>query len=408
MDSKWKSIWKAISGKSKFIFPVVVVIAIAVTVVVALASNSKKSQIVDEMEADDISSIEQKMIEEPYIDYDSIPLITCNDEKIKTLINDFFDAWHNGDTDRISSMVTDLDDRDLIWLQEMSVYIESFSINEIYMKQGYQEGAYIVFTCYTSHYKGRDIEIPGLRTFYVLTNEQGNYYISNKMLSEDEDTYVKNIVNKEDLVDLQNKVTVEYNEVLNAHPEMGEYLKAMQDEVDKQVGMILAQKKEEEKASEEAAQAQSEEVTDPNASESAEVTPTEEKPADIYAQTKSAVNVRASDSEKADKVGKATKGLKVKVLEQRENGWSKVIFEDKEAFIKSEFLTVLEQADNVESAGKVKAKSNVNVRAAADKEASSYGIIVGGEEVDMISQEGEWTKVKYKGQVGYVMSEFLE
>ena len=221
------------------------------------------------------------------------------------------------------------------------------------------------------------------------------------------DNYVQNVCIQEDVTALFNRAKVAYNEVMTEHPEMNDYIKAVVDEVQKQSGVILAQKNEE-KASEEAAES-GEATTESGAQESsAEVAVPEVIPADVYATTKSAVNVRASDSEKADKVGKASKGLKVKVLEQRENGWSKVIFEEKEAFIKSEFLNVIQEADGVETAGKVKAKSNVNVRASADKEAESYGILVGGEEADLIATEGEWTKVKYKGQIGYVMSEYLE
>ena len=408
MDSNENSIWKAISGKSKFIFPVVVVIAIAVTVVVALTSKSKKSQIVEDMADDNITSIEEEMVKEVYIDYDSIPLVKSTDQELNQLITDYFNAQADGDIEKLKTLVDKLDEGEAITLEENAKYIDSNIVSEIYTKQGYEEGSYLVFPYYYTVFKGREeIKLPGINGMYVETNDQGKYYVRNLPLTEEVNNYAQILVSKEDVTDLYNRNIVEYNEVMTEHPEIREYAKAVREEVQKQVGTILAQKNEESKASEEAA-AQTEESADPNAAESSEAAPVEEKPVEIYAQTKSAVNVRASDSEKADKVGKATKGLKVKVLEQRENGWSKVIFEDKEAFIKSEFLNVLEQAANVESVGKVKAKSNVNVRSAADKESTSLGILVGGDEADLVSTEGEWTKIKYKDQIGYVMSEFLE
>ena len=45
------------------------------------------------------------------------------------------------------------------------------------------------------------------------------------------------------------------------------------------------------------------------------------------------VNVRSSDSEEADKIGKVQSGTELTRVEERVNGWSKVIFEDREAYI---------------------------------------------------------------------------
>lgn len=408
MDSKWKSIREALTGKSKFIFPVVVVAAIAVTVVMALGANSEKQQIVDSMSAVDVSSVTSSEVDEVVIDYESIQLTECKDQDLIKLITDYYTASANGDMDKLVSLVDQMDDSEYITIQEKAKYLEEYRNLEIYTKQGYEEGSYVVFVYNDMVFKGRDIECAGVSTLYVCTNEEGKYYIKNTVLSEDVDNYVQNVCVQEDVTALFNRAKVAYNEVMTQHPEMNDYIKAVVDEVQKQSGVILAQKNEEAKESE-AGTESGEATTESGAQDSSEeVASPEVIPADVYATTKSAVNVRASDSEKADKVGKASKGLKVKVLEQRENGWSKVIFEEKEAFIKSEFLNVIQEADGVETAGKVKAKSNVNVRASADKEAESYGILVGGEEADLIATEGEWTKVKYKGQIGYVMSEYLE
>lgn len=51
------------------------------------------------------------------------------------------------------------------------------------------------------------------------------------------------------------------------------------------------------------------------------------------------INVRASASENADKIGIANAGEKLKLLEILENGWTKIEYEGKEAYVKSEYLT---------------------------------------------------------------------
>ncbi len=96
------------------------------------------------------------------------------------------------------------------------------------------------------------------------------------------------------------------------------------------------------------------------------------------------VNIRASDSETADKLGKAVIGDTFKLLEERGNGWSKVAYNGEEAFIKSDYLepskteardaaqatetegeTMSEEPDDNETAatsGTVTVKENVRIR----------------------------------------------
>ena len=128
----------------------------------------------------------------------------------------------------------------------------------------------------------------------------------------------------------------------------------------------------------------------------------------VYATANTTVNVRSSDSETADKLGKITGGTKVEVKEQRVNGWSKIDYEGKDGFIKSEFLDVAESAANVETIGTVTADTNVNVRATASETGTKLGIVVGGETLDLVAREGDWCKVVYNGQIGYVKAEFVK
>ncbi len=118
------------------------------------------------------------------------------------------------------------------------------------------------------------------------------------------------------------------------------------------------------------------------------------------------VNVRASDSELADKIGKVTGGTKLEVQEVRENGWTKVVYEGKDGFIKSEYLQLAESAQGQDAIGSVTALESVNVRAAASQTAEILGLLAGGESLELIGSEGEWFKVKFNGQVGFVKAEY--
>ena len=126
-----------------------------------------------------------------------------------------------------------------------------------------------------------------------------------------------------------------------------------------------------------------------------------------YVTTTTTVNVRSSDSEQADKLGKVAGGTKLQVLEQRANGWTKVDYEGKEGYIKTEFLQLAESAAGAETIGTVTATTNINVRASASETADRLGVLSGGDSAELVGTEGDWSKIRYNGQIGYVKSEYV-
>ena len=96
------------------------------------------------------------------------------------------------------------------------------------------------------------------------------------------------------------------------------------------------------------------------------------------------------------------------VLEQRPNGWTKVDYEGKEGYIKTEFLQLAESAAGAESIGTVTATTNINVRASASETADRLGVLSGGDSAELVGTEGDWSKIKYNGQIGYVKSEYVQ
>ena len=132
------------------------------------------------------------------------------------------------------------------------------------------------------------------------------------------------------------------------------------------------------------------------------------------------VNVRSSDSENADKLGKLELGTKVTRYESKENGWSRIDYNGQEAYVKSEYLkvddgTVLEPAASTESNAssssgeKVTVKETVKVRKSASTNGEVLKTAYMGETFELIMKQADgWTKVKYNGQTAYIKSEYLE
>lgn len=392
----------------KVVFPVVIVAAVAVTVTIALNAGNAKEVLPEETTTEAASTSAQEALEQPIGD---VPLTENTDSAVYTLIATYYNAVALGDTATIQAVCDEMKDTELLRSQVTSQYIESYPVLEIYTKPGPATGSIIAYVYYKVLFQNHPEEFPGYQAHYICTNENGELYIKKGEISEEENDYIKTVSTQDDVVEFNNRITVEYNELMVQHPELVEYMSELDAQVGKEIGVILAQQTAGDTQTPEGDPAQPAEGSEQTPAEGTEAAPAETpvtEPAVQYATASTTVNVRSSDSEQADKLGKATGGTKLQVLEERVNGWTKVMFEGKEGFIKTEFLQTVENADGAESIGTVTATTNINVRSAASETAERLGVLAGGETVDLISQENGWSKVKYNGQIGYVKSDYVQ
>ena len=392
--------------RGKIVFPVLLVAAVAITVTIALKAGSVSAGAVDNPEnAKDFVSGGNTTAE---IEVPDVPLELNAYPEVNSLILSYFEAMANGDADAIASIQSSVDDMERIKIKELGKYIESYPVVDVYTKPGPEENSYIVIAynkVATSYYP--DDYLPGYASFYVCSREDGTLYINQEMVSEEITEYIKKVFQQSDVVELCNRITVEFNDVCREKPELLKYTAEVEQEVKSTAGILLAQQMNEDVSGGDAALGENDTVV-PAGSGEVENPVVPENNGPVYATTTTTVNVRSSDSETADKLGKVTGGTKMEVLEQKVNGWSKVLYEGKEGYIKSEYLNLVESANGVETIGTVTASTNINVRSAASETAEKLGVAVGGETLDLIAEEGEWCKVVYNGQIGYVKAEYVE
>ena len=259
-----------------------------------------------------------------------------------------------------------------------------------------------------------DIEntAPGLNTLYICTKEDGSYYINASELEGSTVEYLKTISVQNDVVDLFNTVQVAYNDI----KAQDEKLSAFLDELPN----LLAE-------------AVSEAIVEQEAAEAA-ANPVEEEPEVVLVVTKvkttDVVNVRSSDSIEADRLGSTSNGQVLELVEERLNGWSKVIFEGKEGFIKTEFLTPEEtemqlstevpegtNVDSVENVDSIdsnypkkgKVTDSVNVRKTSSTEADIVGILTKGTAIEILEElNNGWTKISHTNGPAFVKSDFVK
>ena len=402
----WKekihSIGNYIIKHNKVVLPAVVVVAVAITVSVSLSLSNRHKEAQQEAE---IASAASETATETATE--EVPLVANEEGAIYTLIATYYNAMATGDEETLRSVCDEISDKDMYLYVELSQYIDYYPTLEIYTKTGPEEGSVIAYVYYKISFVGHEEEVPGYQALYICTNDQGGLYIKRGENSEEVNEYIKTVSTQDDVVEFNNKITVEYNELMVDHPEVLQYI----SELDSQVSIAVGEKL----ANQVAGETQVAEAGTEEGSTDGQDTQTEngeqqeaEDQGPQYVTTTTTVNVRSSDSEQADKLGKVSGGTKLQVLEQRPNGWTKVDYEGKEGYIKTEFLQLAESAAGTETIGTVTATTNINVRASASETADRLGVLSGGDSAELVGTEGDWSKIKYNGQIGYVKSEYVQ
>lgn len=396
----------------KVAFPVIVIAAVAFTVVLALNAGNADAMANEPESTEDSTAAGSDGTPEELLTrvVPDAPMVENTNPALYTLVATYYNALANGDVETIRSIKNYVKDTEEIKIQELSKYIVSYPFLEIYTKQGPEGNSYIAYVYSKVTFNGYEEQLPGMQAFYVCTDENGELYINDEGdVPEDIIEYFKEINSQDDVLELQNRINVECSDIYLNNIELFDYVNELEREVSKATGEILAAQIMETGSGESAGgEAASEEGTDGSGGEAPvdQQVPVQEGP--VYAKTTTTVNVRSSDSEQAEKVNKVAGGSKVQVLEQKANGWSKIQYENKEGYIKSEYLQVEGAALGGEVIGSVSAISNVNIRSSASETAEKIGIVAGGDSVDLISKENGWCKIQYNGLVGYVKEEFVQ
>ena len=388
---------------SKVVLPAVVVVAVAVTVSVSLSMNNRHRE--EQQNAESAAAASSEIATEPTTE--DVPLAANEEGAVYTLVATYYNAMATGDETTLRSVCDEISDKDMYRYLELAQYIDYYPTLEIYTKTGPEEGSVIAYVYYKIAFVGHEEEVPGYQALYICTNDQGEMYIKRGENSEEVNDYIKTVSTQDDVVEFNNKITVEYNELMVDHPEVLQYISELDSQVSIAVGEKLANQVAGDQSTDTSAEGGDQAADGQDTSAEGTEQPTEEQ-GPQYVTTTTTVNVRSSDSEQADKLGKVAGGTKLQVLEQRANGWTKVDYEGKEGYIKTEFLQLAESAAGAEIIGTVTATTNINVRASASETADRLGVLSGGDSAELVGTEGDWSKIKYNGQIGYVKSEYVQ
>ena len=405
MKEKMKKIWDLALKNGKYVFPILVCAAVAITVVIALQAKDPRGEELEQI-GKTIESSEETSETSSEAQEQDAALVKNEDPAIGEVINTYYNALAEGNETVINSVCDKVEELDMLWFLETSKYIEYYPELEIYTKPGFGEGETIVYVCFKVKLTGKETPYPAFATHYVCTAADGSLYIQRTSLSNDANEYLHKVSEQPDVVELTNRVKVEFDDLMKEEPTLLAYMNDVSEEVKRMVGVELGSQKGDEVSQENDQESQEggEEGQGDSLQQDEEANVEEV----IYAVASTTVNVRKSDSQKAEKIGRVTGGTKVEVLEQLVNGWTKIVFEKKEGYVMSKYLKVQESALKYTPIGKVKATDNINVRADASTDSSKIGTLVKGDEVDLLAVEGDWCKINFKNQIAYVKAEYVE
>ncbi len=428
-----KDIFAILGDNKKFLMPAILAVAVVLTVVIAVSANHRATEIAEST----ATEAESTVFEVP-----DVAMEENTSPEINALVEKYYAASASGDAETLAAIYKGLDETEILKAVAASEYIESIDNITVYTKPGPVEGSYVAYV-YNEvklyDYEGR---VPGLEILYICSDENGDLYINGDVVDAGELDYLKQINVQADVIDLNNKVASSYNEMVSGDEALAELLTRMRSGLQVSVGEALATS-ETSTPEESAAEASSEEETDPG---KVTVTTRIIKATDV-------INIRSSDSETADILDKTTKGQEFKELEALANGWSKVEYKGKEAYVKTEFFEVVSEETTVvdsgeedntdeedeaasaassastESAaaassesstenqskvssaktGKMTLTDSVKFRKGQSTDSEAITTIYAGSTVNVIEQYASgWAKIEYNNKTGYVKSEFLQ
>ena len=369
------------------IMPIALLILVGVTVLVAvgLSKNDKALEVLETVEPAPMLSSGA-----PVMELNAYP-------EVNELIGNYYDALEEGDAQAALLINSYLSESEQMYIVEMGEFIDRFTTIEVYTKPGPVEKSYLAYVYYEVKFVGSDVEGPGMTAYYICCNEEGNYYINEGTESEEVTAYIEEMSMQDDVVELNNRVSVEFNELITNDLVFSQFYSDLLAQLTIRVSEALVE-------------IEPEQVTE----EIPETIIEAPVPTLVKAKATSVVNIRSSASQTADKLGKAQIGEEFVVVKVWENGWTEVEYEGANGFIKSDYISIIEEAQEPETSGEtvigtVTANTTVNIRSQASQTSEKLGVVYEGEKLDLIEKRSDgWTKIRYNGQNAYIKSDYVD
>ncbi|MCH4190799.1 MAG: SH3 domain-containing protein [Butyrivibrio sp.] len=433
-------IWELIVDNKKKVMPVLLIICVLITVAIALHAGKGTSARNASKDAS-LDASGEYAVPNAKLELNAYPVVN-------ELMAKYYKAFAGGDIATIESISQGMSQTRELRIQESAKFIDSIPTIDVYTKPGPVDGSYIVYVYEEIKFKDYDTAVPGMESMYVCTKDDGSCYINfadDAAVSE----YIREISLQDDVVDLNNKVATKYNEMVAGDADLAAFLTKFTNDLNETVGEALASDASSSGASDGASASSASsasgvssstaETSSASSAVSAVAASSSTASAASSAQTASTaktieatdvVNIRSSDSETADVLGKTEIGQTFTLIENIGNGWSKIKYQNGEAYVKTQYFkaatsdsastsaaTTAAKTDTkssssestIKSTGTKYVKETVRIRKSANTDAKAVGTAYVGDSIEVLKVQADgWSKVKYNGTTGYVKTEYLK
>ena len=188
-----------------------IVIVIVIVIILLIGKPGDKGNENDKNAL--VNKITKKNIENIEVKQDA-------DSEISTLINEYYSALLAADREKLSTLIYDAADDDKYVEQKI---IEAYNNVSVYTVKGLKDNAYVVFAYWESKFINIETPAPGIETFYVV--KDGDKYLIDTKLSDEEKAYIQAVSDKEEVKTLFD----ETNDKLMNAVESDTNLKALYD-----------------------------------------------------------------------------------------------------------------------------------------------------------------------------------
>ena len=279
--------------------------------------------------------------------------------EVNALIQDYYTAYAAGDLEALQTLATPISERELGYIGLYSQYVEGYENLTFYTKSGLDANSYLVNVAVDVKFAGVETLAPGLDFFYVRTREDGTLYIDNlystynlKNMDNPLDTSVHSLINQfeqqEDVIALVRDVTAKYVDAVTTDVDLDRLInstlpQAISDWMARMVedSLVLESPV---ISNTETPETETPETEVPETEESATEAPETEAqdvasiPEGTVITLEKTVNVREKMSTDSKKVGVVYSGEKVTVIMSYADGWTKVKWDGKTGYVRTDLL----------------------------------------------------------------------
>ena len=407
LEKVWTIVKKNILVSATLVFVVVLlIVSVAIVGITRIREEKAKQRAYDALSDEEKALLAQ-----------DFTVVKDGYDFINRAMTDYLNALASNDQNYLKENMFSVSSNELDNVEVKSKYIDRYDNIVCYTQQGYEDESYYVYTTYDLYFKDINTPVPGIIGLYYARDSLGKYRIfkQNNMSSLVlQNFYIAYM--QQDVQDIYNQISLKYNETLESDEKLNDFMISYQDIMNDE--MVALNEERERIAAEQAKNDESGE---------------NQGPVRERVKTTTSVNVRSSDSETAERLGTAAEGVILTRIEAKLNGWSKVEYEGKEAFIKSDYLQVVDSegnavpddnsnnqtvtpnndnnsnADNDGEKKYVTAIDNVNIRSEADIDSERVGFAYNGDKLEFVEKlSSGWTKIKYNGKDCYVKSDYVQ